>query len=206
LRKASWVLVAILVLSLSLAAGAAQDTARQREYRLKAVFIYNFIKFVDGFRFEQPQPDQGEQKGHIILGIVGEDPFEDAFDPLLEKPVGQRYLRVRRITVRPDPNDQQSVDPNGIKILRQCNILFIAGPERPRIDAILKAVRNEPVLTIADQAGFLDAGGIINLGIEENKVFFEINLAAAERANLTLRSQLLRLAKRVIRQDKHSRG
>ena len=53
------------------------------------------------------------------------------------------------------------------------------------------AGRVEPV---AEVPGFARSGGIINFTIKEDKVRFEINPAAAQRANLTISSQLLRLA------------
>jgi ribosome-associated protein YbcJ (S4-like RNA binding protein) len=46
--------------------------------------------------------------------------------------------------------------------------------------------------------GFLESGGIIKFVMEEKKVRFEINVTAAKRAKLKIRSQLLRLAKRVV--------
>ncbi len=49
--------------------------------------------------------------------------------------------------------------------------------------------------------GFLESGGIINFVMEEKKVRFEINMTAAKSAKLKIRSQLLRLAKRVIGED-----
>ncbi|MDH7600424.1 MAG: YfiR family protein [Sedimentisphaerales bacterium] len=179
----------------------AQETGKQREYAIKAVFIYNFIKFVDGFRFEDQQ-----SKAPIVLAIVGEDPFGSGFDPLLEKPIGERYLKIKRLAIHPDPNNPQSIDANDLKGLRACNIVFVSSSERPRLAGILEAVRTEPILTIGDHAGFLEAGVIINLGVEGNKVFFEINLDAAARANINLRSQLLRLAKRLVKEDKTGRG
>ncbi len=49
---------------------------------------------------------------------------------------------------------------------------------------------------------FLESGGIINFLMEEKKVRFEVNITAAERAKVEIRSKLLRLAKRVVKEDK----
>jgi hypothetical protein len=51
---------------------------------------------------------------------------------------------------------------------------------------------------VGEMPGFLEAGGIMNFLMEDNKVRFEVNAAAAKHAKLKIRSQLLRLAKRVI--------
>lgn len=180
-------------------AAGSQDQAKQQEYKLKAVVIYNIIKFVEGFHFEDP--NRGQTR--LIIGIAGKDQFKDSFNPLLDKPVlDNRYIAIRTLPLRAGPkNDPSAIDQNDINALRQCHVLFISGSERQRFGSIISAVQGLPVLTIADVPGFLEQGGVINLGIENNKIYFEINLAAASRANLTLRSQLLRLAKRLIRED-----
>jgi hypothetical protein len=52
---------------------------------------------------------------------------------------------------------------------------------------------------VGDTDGFLESkGGIINFTLQDEKVRFEVDLGAARQANLKIRSQLLRLAQRVI--------
>ena len=48
---------------------------------------------------------------------------------------------------------------------------------------------------MGETKGFAAQGGIINMTIEENKVHFEVNQLAAERAGLKISSKLLSLAK-----------
>jgi hypothetical protein len=50
------------------------------------------------------------------------------------------------------------------------------------------------ILTIGDTKGFGESGVMINFLTKENKVRFEINLAAARRAGLKISSKLLSLA------------
>ena len=60
---------------------------------------------------------------------------------------------------------------------------------------ILNSLRGASILTVSEIGGFPQNGGIINLvTTAENKVRFEINPDAAERARLRISSQLLRLA------------
>ena len=58
---------------------------------------------------------------------------------------------------------------------------------------------NLPVLTVGDQNGFVQAGGMIGLRVEDSRVRFDVNLAAAQRAGLTLNSQMLKLAGQVLK-------
>jgi bifunctional DNA-binding transcriptional regulator/antitoxin component of YhaV-PrlF toxin-antitoxin module len=86
-----------------------------------------------------------------------------------------------------------------METLKKCHLLFICPSEKKTVNEIIGLVKNQGVLTVADTQGFLDAGGIVNFVIEDNKVRFDINLTASEKAGLKIRSQLLRLAKKVIK-------
>lgn len=54
-----------------------------------------------------------------------------------------------------------------------------------------------PVLTIGESEGFANAGGILNVLVENGRALFELNVEAAKRAGLQLNSKLIRLAKLV---------
>jgi len=71
--------------------------------------------------------------------------------------------------------------------------------EQKQSREIIDIVGKDGVLTVGDTSGFIESGGGINFLMEENKIRFDINLTAAEKAGLKIRSQLLRLAKRVVK-------
>ena len=54
------------------------------------------------------------------------------------------------------------------------------------------------VLTVSDVPEFCERGGIIGLVKKDDKVRFEVNRAAADRAQLVLSSELLKVATKVI--------
>ena len=54
------------------------------------------------------------------------------------------------------------------------------------------------ILTVGESEGFAQEGGMIGFSLEENKIRFEINLEAVERANLRVSARLLALAKTVL--------
>jgi len=99
------------------------------------------------------------------------------------KSVQGRTLRVRR-----------GLRPLEIK---SCHVAFIAASEERRIPELLRAAAKAPVLTVGDSDGFAEGGGMIGLINADNRVQFEINNDAAQRANLKIGSQLLRLARLV---------
>jgi len=86
-----------------------------------------------------------------------------------------------------------------MEALKQCHLLFICPSEKRNLSEIIDLVKDQGVLTVADTQEFLDTGGIVNFVIEDNKVRFDINLTASEKARLKIRSQLLRLAKKVVK-------
>ncbi len=182
----------------AIAPKARADSAASLEYQVKAAFIYNFIKFVDW-----PKEKVADPNAPLTIGIIGKDPFEDAFEPLQEKETKDRKVIIQRFEgfVRnwksPAKKKKDQPHPKSQDI-QKCHLLFICPSESERIADIIASVKDHSVLTVADTQGFLEAGGIINFVMEEQKVRFEINVTTAKQAKLQIRSQLLRLAKRVI--------
>jgi hypothetical protein len=197
---------AALLLAVSLPTRVRADAASEREYQLKAAFLYNFIMFIDSPRFalDDAEAKESGTKNPILIGIIGKDPFGEAFEPLKDKTVRDRRVVVKRFKGLQLPVDtdrpEEQVFPD-LEAVRQCHVLFVCGSERAHLRKVLKPIEEHDVLTVSDVPGFLEAGGMIAFVIEENKVRFEINAAAVEQAKLEIRSKLLRLAKRIIKTD-----
>jgi len=169
-------LCALLVGAGSLSTAHAAPAASP-EYQVKAAFLYNFMKFV-----EWPGDPAGTP-GTISLGILGHDPFGDALDAVRGK-----YAKGRRVVV---------VHFRSLEEVKGCDLLFVCASEKGRLSQTLKLANNSRMLTVADQDGFCEAGGMINLVFVKNRVGFEVNVAAANRAKLRISSQLLKLARHV---------
>ena len=54
-----------------------------------------------------------------------------------------------------------------------------------------------PILTVGEGARFLQQGGLISFVLEDNRVRFDVNKSAVDRAGLTVSSKLLRVARNV---------
>jgi YfiR/HmsC-like len=155
----------------------AQST--DEEYRVKAAFIFHFAQLVDW-----PPETRTAAENSLFLCTIGDDPFHGALESTVaDKAVGNRVIRVRHLK---QPEDMQA-----------CHVLFLGKAQGKRIPMLLAALRNAPVLTVGETAGFLDAGGMICFVLDQNNVRFEINLDAAEAANLKIGSRLLILAQTV---------
>ncbi len=166
------------------------ESASSREYQVKAAFLYSFINFIDWPK-EKLKEDDNEP---ILIGIIGKDPFGNAFEPIKNKQVKSKKVAVQRF--KGFDETKNSVDE--IEALGKCHLLYICPSEEENNSQIIEIVKKYSVLTVGDTQSFLDDGGIINFVMEENKVRFEINNSAAEQSKLNIRSKLLRLAKRVI--------
>jgi hypothetical protein len=174
-------------------ASAETSSAKYKEYEVKAAFIFNFLKFIDW-----PQGKTAEN-GPIVIGIIGEDHFGPATDVFKDKSLEEHKLVVKRfegieqIKKMPDKDKNERLDA-----IKNCHVLFISQSEQKQIRDIIEIVNNKGTLTVSDSDDFIESGGIINFFTEDNKIRFDINQSAAEKNGLKIRSQLLRLAKRVI--------
>ena len=198
------------VLILVLLGGAIAPRSRagsepSQEYKLKAAFLYNFLKFVDWSKEKM-----GDANEPITLGIIGKDPFGQAFEPVKDKDAKDKKVVVKRFKSIADlkklgESGKDELDQQ-IEAVKKCHLLFVCSSEKEYLKDIANAVKQRPVLTVGEMPGFLEGGGIMNFLVEDNKVRFEVNLTAAEHAKLKIRSQLLRLAKRVIEQKDAPEG
>jgi hypothetical protein len=201
--------VALCAILIGVSHGVAYtDDASDREYRVKAAFVYNFLKFVQGGRFVPPKED-GREKDKagrsIVIGVLGVPPSRIAFEGLQGRTVGNRPLRVHWFRGFEEWTDKEEDLPRqhpDLEKIRECHVLFVCPSEGPFLRRILPSLRDDGILTVGDVPTFLESGGMVNLLIVEKKVRFEINLAAARRARLAIRSGLLRLAVRTIEHDR----
>ena len=170
----AWRLIAVTAVAAILGGAVAPSPS---EYQIKAAFLYNFAKFVDW-----PAKALPGASTSITLCILGEDPFGTDLEQILDgKTVNGKSIVIKRF--------------RGIRGLEGCHILFISSSERHHLPEILGALRGASMLTVGETERFAKLGGIINFTIEENKVRFEINVDAAERAGLKISSRLLKLGK-----------
>ena len=197
------VLVMILVLVCP-AAEVQPDSSQSQEYQTKAAFLYNFAKFVDW-----PEQKVKGKTEPMTLGIIGDDQFGDAFELVKHKQIKGRDVIIERFSgldeFKETIGTSKAEPALKIEALRKCEIVFICSSEKKNFSEIINLIKNNNVLTVGDTKGFLEVGGIINFLTEDKKVCFEINAADAERAGLKIRSKLLRLAKRVIKEETSGR-
>jgi hypothetical protein len=159
-----------LIVSVGIASGSAHAQEVPLDYRLKAAYLLNFIKFV-----EWP-PATGS--GPFTMCIARHNPFGEVLAATLGGETGDgRPIHVR-IIATPEPG---------------CDVLFV--PQDAPATPFLRAARGSPTLTVGESPRFTAQGGVINFVRQEGTVRFQINPGEAERAGLRISSHLLRLAR-----------
>ena len=163
--------------ALPLARGQSSGSS---EYDVKAAFLFHFAQFV-----EWPPEAFKDASSPLTYCTIGEDPFHGALEQSLSgKTVATRPLRVQHL--------KQTQEIPG------CQVLFIGTGEKKNIGAAMASASGNAVLTVGESEHFVQEGGIIGFCLEQNKIRFEINLEAAEKAKLKISAKLLALAKTVI--------
>lgn len=154
--------------------GNAQGTV-SREYKVKAVFIYNFSQFV-----VWPPLSYANSSAPFVIGILGRDYFGD----FLEATIANENIMGHPMIFKRYSDAAEISD---------CQILFIANAKMTK--AIAAAANDHAILTVGDDANFIKNGGMIRFFTENNRIRFEINASAVKAAHLEISSKLLRVAR-----------
>ena len=147
------------------------------EYSLKAAFIYNFSKFV-----EWPE-SAFRGRREFCIASLGRSPLDRELAELVGRSVQGRSIVFRKLN---SPEDAA-----------QCQVLFISRSEQARLESIQEALRDLPVLTVAEGDDFCKRGGMLSLQRENGKIVFEVNFRETQRSRLKANSQLLKLARKI---------
>ncbi|GAB6140031.1 hypothetical protein JCM14076_07600 [Methylosoma difficile] len=166
-------LMRILLASLLLAS-LGLSAASMSEYELKAAFLLKFAQFT---RWRELPSNQ------FNLCICGEHPFIDHQNWFAHKTLSNRPVSIQTINVDGDFNN--------------CQILFVNFANQHEMSSLLEGLHNQPVLTVSDSDTAWDAGVMISMSTEPNRVSFRINNSAARAAKLELSALMLQLAKEV---------
>lgn len=167
----------VLVAGVLYHAETFSQSQQEVELRLKAVYLLNFMKFTEW-------PDSAFQSvdDPIILHIVGKDPFGSILEETFEsEKIYGRPIVVRRM-------------PNGLG-KEKCHLCFISSSEQNNVDHLLTQAKGNPTLMVSDIRGFALRDGMIGFYLEKDRIRFDINMRALDRAGIKMSSKILRLAR-----------
>jgi hypothetical protein len=148
-------------------------------HQLKALYLYNFTKYV-----EWPAHAFPSANTPFIIGVLAQpDICRDLQEIIRDKTVNGRPLRVQPL--------ERSQDAQG------CQLVFLSGSDRALLLNTLKVAQSTAALTVGDTDDFLALGGIIHFIRRENTLRLEIDLEAAQHASLAVSVKLLAIAESV---------
>ncbi|MBF0546741.1 MAG: YfiR family protein [Candidatus Riflebacteria bacterium] len=155
------------------------------EYEVKVAFLLKFASFV-----EWSNNEKTIGSNPVLIGVVGKDPFGSLL-PSNIPPEEPDFLEfsVTRVS--------STVNPEGE--ISKFHILYFSETDPSTLSPMLEKLNGKAVLTVGEGETFLTSGGIVSFSLENNRVRFQVNLKNAKKANLKISSQLLNLARFVIR-------
>jgi len=97
--------------------------------------------------------------------------------------------------------DGQMVNGRRIQVVKAppvggCNVLYVHASAE-RVPELLRAAASGPVLIVGDADGTLNLGGMVEFVPVNDSIRFDINMAAFRQSQLTVSSQVLKLARQV---------
>lgn len=151
-----------------------------KEYLVKAAFLYNFVKFV-----EWPGGKAISKQSSIDICVFGESAMSGTGNVF--KAASTSKLKLSLV--------QES---NVNNIADHCHIVFISKSEQKKTAETLSVLKNSPVLTVSDMEGFAERGGMIGFVMSDNRVKVVVNTRSVAAAGLRVDAQLLEIALKVI--------
>ena len=174
------VALTIVVIVTAAAAGcalrpaAAANSGTQREYMIKAAFVYDMLKATQWPKVHA---------GRVVLCVLGRDPFGAAWRSIKGRPIGKGRLDIVAV--------QGAGDFGG------CDALLVGTSERERWPQVRSALDAHPILTMSEMTGFAQDGGMVALMNVENRLRFDVNLKAVRKAGLNINTDALEQANMV---------
>ena len=154
----------------------APQLETSNEYKIKAVFLFNFSHYV-----EWPINVLPEDNSPFVIGILGQDPF----GPYLDETVQNEYIKKHPLIIKRFERVEQ---------IETCHILYIIPSDKVEMKGALERLKSKNILTVSDASNFARLGGMIRLYTDANKTRIRINLSAVKNSDLVMSSKLLRLA------------
>lgn len=173
--RLKWI-VAVFIFSFGVEIVLAQASSPNPEYKLKAVYLFNFVRYVDW-----PETAFVNDESPLIIGVLGDDPFGKFLDETVAGEVlGNRKMEVRRY--------------RHVSEIDDCHLLYVSRSEAVRQKSILARLKGRSILFVSDMENFLENGGAIQFFTEKNKIRFRINVESVKDARLSISSKLLQLS------------
>ena len=164
--------IALFLLLIPFAVTPQSMGSDANEYNLKALFIFNFIKYM-----EWPQANQN---GTFKIVVLGQSDIVESLKKISdEKRINNQKIEIKASEDLDEINGQ---------------VLFIPRDMSDRLPECLSKFSGKGMLIVTEGKNLASKGSSINFVMLDNKMKFEINQVAVKNAGLKVSGQLLNLA------------
>ncbi len=164
MKKLYYLLLGVLLISVG---------TQAQTYKMHTLYMYSFSKYI--------QWPEDATDGDFKIGIVGNSLIAQPLEKMATlKKVNGRLIKV--ITFA------------SVEEIQDCNILFLPVNQSENFSKVLDRVGDRPILLVTEKEGLGVQGSSINFILKNNKLMFEINDNAIDKANLKVASALKKYA------------
>jgi hypothetical protein len=146
-------------------------------YKLHAMFIYHFTKYINW--------PQNKSRNEFNIGVIGNSPITIELQQLLR----DKLINNKKVVVKSEFLKRLSPE--------NYDIIFLSAEESGNLSLLDEVTNGFPVLIITEQDGMLKKGSMINFLVKEEKLRFEISKTKMLSRNLNVSNELLKLATKI---------
>jgi hypothetical protein len=157
-------------------ASGFSNAASYDEHSLKAAFLYNFADFITW-----PNASYNEPLSDINYCVLQNGQVQNSLNLLISSHQNPAVKRDFRLLSR-------------LNQIATCHLLFLDTSDLTTNPDLLKMTSGLPILTVGDQKGFLESGGMVKLARENNRMTAHLNVDILNEYAFPVSSQLMRLA------------
>lgn len=148
---------------------------------VKGIYLYNFIRYTQW-------PIESKVTEHVEVAVFGSADFSTTLKEIAQQ---SNFRPTMKVSVC------QSIP---CEVVMQ--VAFIHHEDPLKRKYILDALTGNAVLTVSDQRGFLQQGGMIEVLEQDGHLVFSINLAKIKKEKLYISADILQMAQHVIQEEK----
>ncbi|MCG8375311.1 MAG: YfiR family protein, partial [Chlorobiales bacterium] len=153
LKRTRHLVVFVLILIGGTIPIQAKDSAApiSKEYKIKAAYLYNYLKTIGW-----PETLPPAMREHMILGILGTNPFGNNLEQLKAKTAQGKPIKVLLFgpftALQQQQESSETTEPNHPRLqdMASCHILFVTQSETSHLPAVQEVVGTQPVLIVGE--------------------------------------------------------
>lgn len=180
-RRVMMLLLAATALTGLLAPAHGTKTTPKPRAEVTALWLINLTRFVDW---------PASQNDDLVIAVLQDEPVFKTLKNYEHKRVKGRTIQIRHFNSFAHQKE-----------LRNASILFISHSLNDQKKEILAFTKRCGVFTVGETKDFIDQGGVMALRLTDRKSSYEINRSAAALEKITISSDLLGRASRILGQE-----